>query len=225
MLRSVLTVTFVVGVVIGCMGQDERPVGESLRPILEVLDRAQLTGSLQFSGRCVEGYTPDLPQFRVPAENSGSPLEILREVIADHADMQVTKDTGGTIRIIERGVPSDVLDVTISHISFDTGPMYDPDDGVSAILHSPEVVAFMKARHIEWPFHGGAVPGNAWGKWPSDQPHLSGSLDNVMVREVLDRVLKTFPGIWVYENCPANGDKGRVLFLGFFHLQKRGDYR
>src|SRR5574340_1210036 len=68
MLRSVLTIAFVVSMVLGCLGQDGRPVGESLRPMLEVLDRAQLTGSLQFSGRCVEGYIPDLPQFRVPAE-------------------------------------------------------------------------------------------------------------------------------------------------------------
>jgi hypothetical protein len=146
----------------------------------------------------------------------------LREILAVDPDMQVTQDiTDGKIRMIERGVPTDVLDLTISHISFDQWPMYDPRDGVSAILHAPEVVVFMKARDIKWPFHGSAVRGNP-SPWPPEQPHLSGSLENVTVREVLDHILKTFPGIWVYENCPRTDEKNRTIYFGFWKLQKLG---
>jgi hypothetical protein len=65
------------------------------------------------------------------------------------------------------------------------------------ILRTPEVIAFMKAHNIEWPRSGG-VRGNLLGQWTPDKPHISGSMDNVTVSEVLDRVLKTFPGIWIY---------------------------
>jgi len=163
---------------------------------------------------------PDLPAFRAPAATEGPPLYILREILADDPDMQIAQDTpDGKIRMIERGVPTDVLDLTISHISFDQWPMYGPVDGLRAILHAPEVVAFMKARDIGWPLHGWGVRGGG-GQWPPEQPHLSGSLDNVTVRGVLDHVVKTFPGIWVYENCPRTDKKNRDIYLGFFRPPK-----
>jgi hypothetical protein len=76
--------------------------------------------------------------------------------------------------------------------------------------------------NFRWPSHGGGVPGNALGEWPRDQPHISGFLENVTVSEALDYVLKTFPGVWIYENCPARGDRGRDMFFGFFRLPRVG---
>ena len=59
----------------------------------------------------------------------------------------------------------------------------------------------MKARNIVDPNAMGAVRGNV-GHWPVEWPHISGTLDNITLSEALDYVLKTFPGIWLYENCP-----------------------
>jgi len=128
----------------------------------------------------------------------------------------------------EIGVPADVLNVRISHISFERsgangqGAAYNPDDALNAILRAPEVMDFMKAHDIEQPSQGAGVPGNLIGRWPPEQPHISGSLDNVTVSEALDRILETFPGIWVFENCPRNDKKNRHLYFGFFYLQKIG---
>jgi hypothetical protein len=33
---------------------------------------------------------------------------------------------------------------------------------------------------------------------------------------------KTFPGIWIYENCPRSDDKNRVVFFEFFYLGNIG---
>ena len=46
-------------------------------------------------------------------------------------------------------------------------------------------------------------------------PHISGNLDNVTLSEALDYVLRTFPGLWVYENCPSKKRK-RAVFITFF---------
>jgi hypothetical protein len=44
-------------------------------------------------------------------------------------------------------------------------------------------------------------------------------MDDLSLSEALDRVLKTFRGIWVYENCPGDGGKGRSVFLLFFSVK------
>jgi hypothetical protein len=110
--------------------------------------------------------------------------------------------------MIESGVPKDLLKVKISHISFESNGVplqyaaYSPNAALlHAILRAPEVVAFMKAHGIDWPW-GEAAPGSN-APWPVSSPHISGSIDNVTVSEALDRVLKTFPGLWVYWSCPA----------------------
>lgn len=231
MLRRVVAFVFMFCILAASRGQDAHshgPQGAPLQSMLEILDNAKLSGSLVFSGRCDEGYTPDFPHFGAPAKSGGAHLQDLRELFVDHPATVVTQDPDGTIRMIERGVPTDVLNIRISHISFgESGvngqkAVYNPDDALSAILHAPEVVSFMKARGIERPFRGGGVRGNSTGQWPPDQPHISGSLDDVTVSSALDFVLRTFPGIWAYENCPQTDKKSRDIYFGFFYLQKVG---
>jgi hypothetical protein len=151
----------------------------------------------------------------------------LREVFADQPDFQITEDSEQIIRILEKGVPTDFLDVTISHISFgESGAngqqaVFNPSLAVAYILRSPEVIAFKEAHHILGP-SGGGVPGNGVGQWPPEHPRISGSLNNVTVREALDRVLKVFHGMWVYEECSRSESKDRRVFLEFFYLQRAG---
>ena len=172
MVSRAVAVAFIIGIlVVGSQGQDEahrnlqafiaRTKLGSLRPILEVLDKANLSGSIEFSGRCesliVQDF-PEFPKFRVLATSGGSPLQALHEMFADDPAMQVTQDPDGTIRMIEKGVPTDILNIGISHIPFESGqppaprPIYDPNMALMHILGAPEVKLFMKAHHIEWPF-------------------------------------------------------------------------
>jgi hypothetical protein len=37
----------------------------------------------------------------------------------------------------------------------------------------------------------------------SPHPSFSGELNNVTLSEALDYMLKTFRGLWIYEECPA----------------------
>jgi len=43
-------------------------------------------------------------------------------------------------------------------------------------------------------------------------PHLSGELDNVTVSKALDYILKTFPGLWTYQDCEGAKRRRMVLF-------------
>ena len=199
-----------------------------LRPLLEVLDRAKVSGSLGLSGHCDVGLPPHLPHLRPPSMTGRSLLQVAREMFADDRGMQVTQDPDGTIRMIESGATTELLNVKISRILFESNGVplqyaaFSPSSALHyVILQAPEVLAFAKGHDILMPFAGagGSVSNEPI---PAEAPHITGSMDNLTVSQALDRVLQTFPGIWVYENCPSDDRKGRVLLFWFFSLQNPG---
>jgi hypothetical protein len=198
-----------------------------LRPLLQALDRSGVSGSLEFSGHC-SGFPGDIPHLRVPSSSEGSPLLVARETFSDDPAIHISQDPDGTIRINENGTSTELLDVKISHVSFekDGVPLryaaYDASHALYyVILKTPEVLGFAKAHNIQIPFVGmaGGQPGS---QIPVDWPHLSGAMDNLTLSQVLDHLVKTFPGIWVYESCPAGDGKGRVVAFWFFSLRNPG---
>lgn len=176
----------------------------SLRPILNILDRAKLSGSLEVSGSCdsfaYPGF-PELPQLRTPVTSSDTPLHSLRKLFVNDSKMHVTQDSDGTIRMTESNVPRDFLNLKIDHISF-ASQVYSANAAVRYVLSSPEVELFMKSGGINFPFSGGVASGII-GPGSPTSPHISGSIENLTVSGAMDRILKTFPGIWIYEDCPG----------------------
>ena len=89
-----------------------------LRPLLEALHRSGVSASLECSGHC-PGYRWDIPHLRTPSSSEGTPLQVARETFSDDPAMHVSQDPDGTIRITEYGTPTELLDVKISHVSFE----------------------------------------------------------------------------------------------------------
>ena len=180
-----------------------------------LLNNAKASGSLIYSGRCDNyGGSPDLPQLRMPLNRDASSLQILREMFTSDPKMHVVQESDGEIRMTETGVPGDILDLKIRHISFAAHP--DPIRSAYVALYgiigAPEVGAFMKSGNISLPQRDGhflTMP------ILLDAPQISGDLENVTVSQALDYVLKTYPGFWAYENCQSESG-GREVFLVFF---------
>lgn len=199
-----------------------------LQPLLAALRRANVSGSLEFSGRCETGRGADWPHWRILNESGGSPLQVARETFADDPTMQVTQEPDGTIRMVQNAVPKDLLNFKISHVSFGSGgvPFYLSYWADSAarylILEAPDVVAYMRAHHIEPPM-GGAVSG---GNTPpaSYSPHMAGSFDDLTVSQAMDRVLKVFPGVWVYMDCIEPDGESRHVWFSFLRSGSPGFY-
>lgn len=204
--------------------------GDSLKPLLEVLDKAKVSGSLEFTGSC-DSYSfhvfPEFPLIRVPAASKeSSVLQTVREMFQDNPAMQVTQDSDGTIRMVESDVATDILGVKITHISF--GEKSDGSDfaysawtALHSILNTPEFKLFMETHDIELPFGGGG-PVSFNLSPPKNTPHISGPLDNATFSEAMDYILKTFPGLWIYENCPKTSTRKRTVYFRFYHLQNTG---
>src|ERR1700752_5275670 len=69
-----------------------------LRPLLQALDQAKVSASLEFSGRQCDRPLR-LPNWRSPRSSGGSPLEVVRETFVDNPNIHIKQDPDGTIRI------------------------------------------------------------------------------------------------------------------------------
>jgi hypothetical protein len=199
--------------------------GNLLKPMLLVLEKSGISASLVFSARCEA--TPEFPPLRVLTSTDGPPLRTLRKMLADDKHIRLTQDVDGRmIRMREIDVPDDILNVRISHISFNgvynlgNYGVDSPNEALHIILGAPEVESFITAHHVYVIFNDNVISGGV-GHTPA-QPQLSGSFDNVTVQQALDRVLQTFPGVWVYQNCPQSEARNRSVYFRFFYLREWG---
>lgn len=211
--NSAVLLLILAGTLAPARAQELHYFGEELKPVLAILQDAHRSGSIELAGRC-DTSLPGIPQFGSPAATASSPLTALGEVAASDPGMRVRQDANGTIRMAERGVPSDILNVRISHLVFENYAHHDihsANFAVEVIFSAPEVRSFMAtheivAPQITGPKGSGVGPGES--QWPPDAPRISGSLDNVTVLEALDRVLAAFPNeVFVYWNCPETHEK------------------
>jgi hypothetical protein len=153
---------------------------------------------------------PVPPNVRAP-RSTGSPLDVLRDMFSGDSKMQVSQDPSGIVRIVQKDVPTDILDVKIHHIVFPprTSDPYqpsEPDRSLLVILSSPEVLSFEKGYDIVPP--GFRLDGIV----RSDLPSVTGELNDVTLSQALDYVLKTLPGYWMYENCTTEDGRRAVNF-------------
>ncbi|HWW14482.1 MAG TPA: hypothetical protein VN310_07460 [Candidatus Dormibacteraeota bacterium] len=199
-----------------CDGQDQA----TLWSIAHVLRSGHLSGSMEYWGSCgdeKELVTRRLPIATTPTNSSAPPLQVLREMFANDGDMQVTQEPDGTIRLVEKTVPQDLLNVKIVHISFDDEQkkhhtMHFHTLVLDFITEAPDVQAFMKDHSI------GREP-KVINQAMSAHPSFSGELDNVTLAQTLDYMVKTFRGLWVYKECPGNKENKRIVDFSFYNTE------
>lgn len=196
-----------------CPGQIKYNVGPGV--LRDLLRKGNTSGSVVYADKCDSlGLFPVPPNFHFP-RNTGTTVEVLRDMFSGDSRMKVTQDSKGIIRMVEKDIPTDILEVRIHHITFDAShsPMpnlfHGPNMALMTILSSPEVRSFQKEHNI--------IPNLPVleGNLGQSLPAATGELDDVSVSEALDYLLKLFPGYWVYENCTV-ADGSRAVSFGFY---------
>jgi hypothetical protein len=199
-----------------------REAMDNVQFILNVLASARVSGSLEYNGKCGPGVLiPDLPRARKPKKPyPQNPGDTLRLMFSDDGRMTVSQEGNGTIRMVEAGIPADILDVRINHLSFEI--ISDPEEALSIVLGAPEVQPVIQAHGVGQPFNGLTPPlylfkglGSPMPGVPPGVRFISGELHDVTVADALDYILKTFPGFWLYQNCQSP-DGQRVVHFGLF---------
>ena len=184
---------------------------EGMRVVRNILSNVKTSGSLEYSGRCDFGQQ-DFPNAQIPAKQfASSTVDLLNDVFRRDPKMRIWQDANGTVRMAQKNIPQDLLSVRISQLVFKENYWHDdasyhPWDALLVVLETPEVKDYMRRNRISSPFQ--QIPGMRPVPSP-ELPHLSGELDNVTVSEALDYILKTFPGLWTYQDCEG-ADRGRM---------------
>lgn len=200
-------------------GQESRTDAgvQAWQDIAQALRSAHVPASLVYLGHYDSGGKCVMPPPAVrPPINFGSLREVLQVMFADDPKMRVTQDDDGTIRMMETGVPTDLLEFKIHRFSFDSEPAlaqfsHGPNIAVPLILLNPEVKAFRRRHNIGPLTDTFELPGDSGS---ADKDMLSGDLNDVTVFQVLDYILKTFPGYWVYAACPIEKEEtDREIYL------------
>ncbi|MGB9073363.1 MAG: hypothetical protein WCC22_12045 [Terriglobales bacterium] len=185
-----------------------------------LLNKFGTSASFVYRSNCASADWHDDVSVRLHIKYTESAVEALQKVFADEKTMLVTEEPGGMIRITDASVPQALLDVRMRRVyltsRWGTGDvLYDPDDVAWAIIETPEVQAFMTTHDLHKP--------NAYSRLvptPSPSlPHMSGQMENLTVREALDRTLQTFPGLWSYTQC-VNGEGRKLISIGFYSIQQ-----
>jgi hypothetical protein len=187
-----------------CEGQVTAPKlerSDGIRVLMAALSRGHVSASLVFSGLC----NGDFPGVRLPAGLDGQPLEMLQAIFPQNSNLQVSQERDGIIRLSDMETPRDFLNVRISRVRFTMddatdGPLFDPQEATWAILRSLEVKKFEAAHNIDSRPEAIHLP---HAPFTTQSPHISGYIVDVTVSQALDYLLKTFPGLWIYERCPG----------------------
>jgi len=117
------------------------------------------------------------------------------------------RDTDGLLRVRDDRVPDGVLHIRLQRVHFSGAAT--PGLAIWEVLSTPEVRAYFKKNHIE----DGLATYNLAPLNTKGLPRLSGEILDVTVAEALDRVMRFFPGLWIYSEC-GDGTLRRVMVRG-----------
>ncbi len=199
---------------------------QQVQYLLSVLAGAGVSGSLEYNGKCGPSVlVPDLPPIREPqAPDAQNPAATLRSMFSIDGRMLVSQNANGTIRVVESGIQTDILQVRIKHLSFNL--ISDPEEALDIALAAPEVQSFINTHGIGQPVNPliaplWALPGAERNTTPGPVVRsVHGELNDVTLAEVLDFILKTFPGFWLYQDCKSPAGE-RVIHFEFFPIPGR----
>lgn len=182
--------------------------------------RFSVSGSLVYRGRCESYEVIDKIALRRQIHETQSPVEALRELLADDPRMRVAQEPNGIIRMAETDVPRDFLDHKFSRISLRPvieEALFNPPYALMAILDAPEVQAYMNSNRIHQPGKPGLFRQvSILSSDSPTSPHMPDYLDNVTLAGALDRLADTFrTGFWVYEDCRDGFFGARIVSLRF----------
>lgn len=208
--------------------------------ILSVLTEAGVSASVEYSDKCgVYVPVPELPPIRAPRwPYSRNPVDTLRAMFSVDGRMAISRESNGTVRMVETGVQTDILHVRISHLAFDK--ITEAGEALALVLNAPEVQSFMLAHGIRQLFDPYDVPiyslpndGTLVFQNTDSFPiakvktapnarirSLSGELNDVTLADALDYLLKAFPGFWLYQDCKRPTGQ-RNVYIELFPIRGR----
>ncbi len=136
-------------------------------------------------------------------------VDAVRQIFRNDANVVVTQDRSGMVRIMIGSVPTALLQTRVQALTLNPYDQYSALSALFKIEDAPELDAAERRLDVyPVPFQiidiilSGPIPG---------KPHLPKLMQNVTIDEALDSMVRTFEGIVMYGICKRPG--GKYLFI------------
>jgi hypothetical protein len=168
------------------------------------------SGSLVLLGACRTSPDGDVvvtDQIKISEPRSSkSPdeaLDILAQV-NDHITWHRQSD--GLVQVKDDRASAPILSLLIKQVELKD--VVDLGDAIHKLLLAPEIKTFLDRNRIEMPvvysssFLSNQLVTRQRAETPS-APRYSRTLTNVTLEQALNSVVRDFPGVWTYSECPG----------------------
>jgi hypothetical protein len=190
--------------------------------------RTKTSGSLILAGKCdqtFEGHVVSTEPIFAPSPDSFALIDSALNALSRVAPQLVwQKQTNGLIRVRDNRVEASLLTLRLRKIELKN--MVDLNDAINKLLENRELRVYLHQKHVELAtvynesFVSNQITSGALSTSP-DTKRLSRTLTNVTLADALDYIVRIFPGIWTYSECP-----GRITITadptGFPHWEQSG---
>lgn len=196
--------------------QESRPVSKGQWTTVEnfvqkVFFLTQSSGSMTLSGTCKTTQQGNVVVSDTLSNPPQGPFGNFSEAMTALSQLDPhiswTRDKDGYMQVSDNRVKGDVLLIRLNRVHFKGA--VEPNAAIRDVMSAPEVRAYLKEKHIE----EGIVFNNIVPTSTKGFPKLSGDLRDVTVAQALDRIVKFFPGLWIYSECTSDSLR-RVTIRG-----------
>lgn len=216
-MRRMLLLNFILSVVL-LSGRAQSQSGSSSAPketrvesyVASAFFRARASGSLILTGKCAEtfeGQVVDTEPIFAPDPDSFAQVDNALDALSQMAPQLVwQKQANGLIMIRDKRVEASLLALRLRKVELQNA--VDLNDAVEKFLMNRELRAYLHRRHIELAtvynesFKSNQNASDALSNSPNAK-RLSKTLSDVTVADALDYIVRIFPGLWTYSECPG----------------------
>jgi hypothetical protein len=168
------------------------------------------SGSLVLAGACRTSPDGDViatDQIRIFApQASNSPDEALDDLVHAYTHVRWSRQLDGLVQVRDDRASASILGVSIRRLELKD--VVDLQDGLRKVLLAPEIKSFLDRNHLEMPTVFSSS--DLWNEKVSHHlsesptaPKYSRILTNVTLEQALNSLVRVFPGVWIYSECPG----------------------
>lgn len=178
---------------------------------LEMFFATRSSGSLILHGTCENTFDGrDVVSDTVSNLPDGTFKNLadgLTELSHREPHVSWTRDKSGSFQVIDDRAVSDILQLRLACVRFKGA--VTPTAAIRDLMSTPEIRAYLADNRIE----EGTMFEHAGPVTTEGLPQLSGELRDVTVAQALDRIVRFFPGLWIFSEC-SDGSVKRVRLRG-----------
>jgi hypothetical protein len=171
---------------------------------------SRTSGSLILTGKCVQSpygdaVSTDELKIQAPVLQSNQDSSLTRLEQA-YPFIKWSRQKNGIVGIRDSRASAAILNLPIHR--FELKDAVSLRDALSKLLQAPEIEEFLRRTHTQMPI---VVTGSTFSNEDRDgqlsrtptAPKYSRVITKVTFGEALDSLIRVFPGVWIYNECPG----------------------